>query len=649
MQNDIAQLKIKDLFMGGDSYQIPIYQRNYAWKEKEISQLIQDIADSAKTDKAKDYHIGTLVVFERPNDLKKGVYETIDGQQRLTTLVLLLCSIKRLFPASDTEGFDWFAPQLGFDSRDASTDSIQYLVSDRQLDPRFFSLESPEIYEGYSDCLRAVKRILKDTQISPERFVSYLINKVHILRVSVPPDTDLNHYFEIMNSRGEQLEKHEILKARFLDVLTSEDESLSDSFNLIWEGCANMERYIQYGFEPKQRELLFGSEWNELIPDSLEEVSELLFSNEGFDTQKQGFTLQEILSASQSLQFKGNITVGKNQSDSERFTSPINFQNFLLHVLRVQTKKDVPLDDKRLLQSFENELKKKKTERVQFAKEFGFNLLKAKFLFDKYVIKREYINDQDGWSLKRLVRTTGTNVKYKNSFGEEELAEDRNKYNQKILMLLSMFHVSAPTQIYKHWLSGVLKYLMETEELRPRNYRNFLESLGKAFLFDRYLAKEGMRREFYDIIFRGEVAHQNSYTERVEWEYLNRGTDVENFIFNFLDYLIWKNKLIENREKFEFSFRSSVEHYYPQNPREGFQKLDPSISDHFGNLCLISSGINSSLSHDMPSSKKERYKARPSEDSLKQRLMMDYPKWDKEQILEHGHKMRFLLMEQLNS
>lgn len=68
----------------------------------------------------------------------------------------------------------------------------------------------------------------------------------------MPEDTDLNHYFEIMNNRGEQLEKHEILKSKFLEILNElevEERELALSvFNLIWEACSNMEKYIQYGF-----------------------------------------------------------------------------------------------------------------------------------------------------------------------------------------------------------------------------------------------------------------------------------------------------------------------------------------------------------------------------------------------------------------
>ena len=69
-----------------DIYRIPMYQRNYAWEEGEITQLIQDVVDYQKDHQGQNYYIGTLVVFKCPD----GAYETIDGQQRLTTLMLLL-------------------------------------------------------------------------------------------------------------------------------------------------------------------------------------------------------------------------------------------------------------------------------------------------------------------------------------------------------------------------------------------------------------------------------------------------------------------------------------------------------------------------------------------------------------------------------
>ena len=68
------------------TYVIPIYQRNYAWEEDEINALIKDVYDSFAKNKNDYYYIGTLVTYKRGDS----VYEVIDGQQRLTTIYIIL-------------------------------------------------------------------------------------------------------------------------------------------------------------------------------------------------------------------------------------------------------------------------------------------------------------------------------------------------------------------------------------------------------------------------------------------------------------------------------------------------------------------------------------------------------------------------------
>src|SRR4051812_25480982 len=91
MSNPITQLSIKDLLGGQGRYVIPMYQRNYAWEEGEITQLLQDVIDYIP--EGRPYYIGTLVVFQRQQG-STAIFETIDGQQRLTTLSLLASYLK---------------------------------------------------------------------------------------------------------------------------------------------------------------------------------------------------------------------------------------------------------------------------------------------------------------------------------------------------------------------------------------------------------------------------------------------------------------------------------------------------------------------------------------------------------------------------
>ena len=92
----VKTLTISDLFDDKNKckYIIPIYQRNYAWGDNEISSLLQDIKNACEQNKEQDknYYIGSLVVYCREN----GDFEVIDGQQRLTTLTLIMHYLGKL-------------------------------------------------------------------------------------------------------------------------------------------------------------------------------------------------------------------------------------------------------------------------------------------------------------------------------------------------------------------------------------------------------------------------------------------------------------------------------------------------------------------------------------------------------------------------
>lgn len=653
---------IKELF-GSDKYVIPIYQRNYEWGEPQITQLIQDIVDyivKSKNNNSESkprYYIGSLIAYERK--IEGGViYETIDGQQRLTTLTILLNVIKKEYSTID---LSWYKKNLSFDSRKVASNTLSYLFNGENLDNKECNVA---IQQGYNDAKKSLAKILADNKLSIDEFCNYFFEKVTILRVLVPEDTDLNHYFEIMNSRGEQLEKHEILKAKMLEIL--EDDNLKYAFNLIWEATSNMEKYVQYGFSVNQRNDIFGTEtgnqWNKLVDnidglfDSLKIMSE---------KREKESTIEDLLKPDAKDYYGLLFGDKKNQSDDEspdRFNTIINFANFLLHILRIQTKSDVPLDDKRLLELFEPFLKN--DDKKEFVKQFGYNLLKSKFYFDKYIIKREFAKGSDHWSLKRLKWYEGNRVSYVNTFDADN-AETNEGVNREILMLLSMFHVSSPTLVYKHWLNASLKFVLEYSGADLTNdYKLHLENLAKAFLNDRFLAINP--RDYFEIIYTNEGKQKNIATN-IDTNKLNQGTAVENFIFNYLDYLLWQDyradknyfkinngqAFVDNRVKdFEYTFRSSVEHYYPQHPIDEnliLKGQDAVWLDNFGNLCLISGSKNSRLSNFMPAAKKDYYTGSPTIDSIKQRIMMEYEQWDTNgtnnynEIEEHSKKMIVIL------
>src|SRR5690606_10566543 len=150
---------------------------------------------------------------------------------------------------------------------------------------------------------------------------------------------------------------------------------------------SNMERYVQFGFEPALRLNLFGDDWSILQVDDFEQLEEVYYKyKQDYETKNSTeLSIDEIIA-------RGKIDV--NQSNAEipdRFTSPINFQNLILRNLHIKTKNEkVSLDIKKLIDAFKNENNSLRNEVRKFPKEFKFQLLNSKFLMDKYGNKRQF-------------------------------------------------------------------------------------------------------------------------------------------------------------------------------------------------------------------------------------------------------------------
>ena len=664
LQKEITTFSIADIF-GSGNYVIPIYQRNYAWKEGQIVQLIHDINDYAKQNQSSKYYIGTLVVYERESE-KEIYYETIDGQQRLTTLNILYAVLKNEYNLEE-ELIHFKNIILHFENRILSTNALDFAFKgDFNTSIKY----NTAIEDAYNIIKKELQQIFgKEEEVTEnfKSFINYINQNVVLLRVKVPQETDLNHYFEVMNNRGEQLEKHEVLKSlllSYLDKIADEIEREESKlvFNMIWEGCSQMERYIQYSFERDQRGIIFGFHWDSLLVENFDDLRTKIdlkvksreIHEQQLERDLEGVTIDEII---RNEKYDKVVFDGSSET-TERFNSVINFQNFLLHCLLIETKdKDTTLDDKKLISNFDFLKNKSDEERIHFVKNYSFMILKVKFLMDQYVIKREFINNKESWSLKRLYLYNDKSQSYINTFDSTNVEVD----SRDIILLLSMFHTVAPNMMYKHWLNASLYYLHQnyssTERIAIEEYKNYLIGFAKQLVYNRFLAIK--QTEYFDIIYGN---HQIQIDKQnIDWGKLRYDRVENNLVFNYIDYILIKdiqsgndynikeaNKFVNN---FEFKFRSSVEHYYPQNPKEGFEKLNESILHSIGNLTLISHSKNSAMNNYMPKAKKEHYRNGQDADSVKQYIMLNkYPdiSWGEKEVVQHEEEIINLLSNQIN-
>jgi uncharacterized protein with ParB-like and HNH nuclease domain len=593
MMNEVIPLTLKELFNDIDQYVIPIYQREYAWGYKEINQLIDDIND-ARNSKTENYYIGSLVVFDKGFNK----YDVIDGQQRYTTLCILIAVLKNDFHKLVN---DSMKVSLGFEARDVSTKTLRSLY-ENGADNNKKNAEDSMIF-AYDDIKIKLKE-LEEKQGGLNDFFAYFQENVCLLRVKVPSGTDVSSYFEIMNNRGEQLEKHEILKPSLMSYLTKDEQK---TFAKIWDYCADMNCHIQRKFSIDQSSEISDKE---ILFDYYTKLFKC-----GVENSENSENLKDILK--KPLRYDNKL-YHKNQDDSVK--SIIDFPNFLLHVLSISIEngkliikdksESVSLDDKKLIESF---------DKVEWnectVKSFSEVLLKCRSLFDKYLIKR---SAEKEWRLEQIFIDQGQR-KLKNTFADEEI-------NKEVIMAISMLEVSFYSNNYKNWLKKVLSWLYNQKNIVPHDYCNFLQEIRTEVIHGYFESFDGLNKS------------------------LDKGTSVNRFVFNLLDYLIW-NEDRNDYNDFHFSYKNSIEHHYPQNPFESEGMNSKKINDNdlnggcdnFGNLCLVSGSENSRLSNRLPTEKKGH---KPS--SLKQKLMMKYDVWDNtevglENIKSHREKMIGLL------
>ncbi len=567
-----------------DDYVVPLYQRNYAWGEKQICQLIQDIYDSYKTDRTSRYYIGSLVVLLRNND---GKYEVVDGQQRLTTLSLLSKALDILS-----------SPRLSYDSRPEVEEFFKGLFNSSGIEVyseechkkdlskiyKFVDaldiIASENIHTNVSTIDDKVFSILKIKNIAD--FADYVKNQVILVRTELPEDTDVAAYFEIMNNRGEQLQEHEIVKAMMLgkEQMTTKNRSI---FSAIWDACSQMEIPIQKAlndYRLNQFWPLFGKDYAELNIEYVEQYSDQ-------DGTQSPATIDEV------LEMRVEKPVEYKDDDPEnRYNAIIDFPNFLMQVMKMFND-SCPLNGDNLQDSYQ------KIQAGIDPMEFVKKLLLIRVLFDRYIIKASSDDEEDDnlrWSLKKPYRSSNNSLKFRNTFGnsnEPEPFENESitDIQNRIIKQESMLQVSFKSKKWKNWLFDILCWLSEHTGVHDIN----INATDFSQFIDEYILK------YYNNLFDGEKAAPNC-------SFANLGVNTPHFLFNYIDYLYWVESVTGNRngiryisevKDFNFRYYNSVEHHLPQS----YQDTDDVNIDNLGNLCLISRRKNSSLKDKAPKEK----------------------------------------------
>lgn len=242
----------------GKIFQIPDYQRGYAWEEKQWKDFVQDI-DALIDDKIISHYTGTIVIYqpsEKPTEnygtKRLEIVDVVDGQQRLTTCSLYLSIIIKELIKISQEDFNAEIPiylysgsksklRLNNDTADFYLDLISKGVSNIEAN----SVHQKRIYDAYCFLKKHIeeqltKRVDKGEDYLRDLFDA-IIRKLNFSFYPIEVESEIGMTFELMNSRGKNLSSMELLKNYLMywvyrNILdNSEKEDFTSKINKTWK------------------------------------------------------------------------------------------------------------------------------------------------------------------------------------------------------------------------------------------------------------------------------------------------------------------------------------------------------------------------------------------------------------------------------
>jgi hypothetical protein len=297
-----AEYPLAKIFSSDFEYVIPSYQRPYAWTVDQASELFDDLFDFYASEPDEGYFLGSIVLIKQEG---LPFSEVIDGQQRLTTLTILLSVLAFnmqgkqrdtlckyiLEPGNEFEALEP-KPRLTLRERDKAffLKYVQELKFDElfALDDKSVDNESRlNIKKNALLFKHRVTKSLKDDAENIKGFVAFLLQRCFLVAVSTPSQQSAFRVFSVMNSRGLDLQPTDIIKADIIGKLQSDQER--EDYNERWEdmevelgrgGFNDLFTYVRmiYAKEKAKRSLLdeFREHVLKQIPEPDKLISEIL-------------------------------------------------------------------------------------------------------------------------------------------------------------------------------------------------------------------------------------------------------------------------------------------------------------------------------------------------------------------------------------
>lgn len=616
----------------GWRFSIPIYQRLFVWESEQIDRMLEDLwkasISPSASEPSKPYYIGVITTVEQ-DDKKGRVFSVVDGQQRLTFLLLFFCDCltrgervaeKFVFVNTTDKDDEELDLRIKFLGRNSDEDDIRHYACGKCDEVGNYNFR--QFHERMNVFIEKHKG---EWEKRKDAFVQYVYSMTSFLanELNGYSNADLNLYFEKMNSTGRQLSPLDQLKGLFATYASE------------WNDCFNFEKTRKGAETAREGNLAAGDDKSISVQQYLQ---------------------KEVVDIDKIVCWEGNVSEEPSTNlESASFARlPMRPEILALHALQLTLENNndwktkvlkmneawrrksngggedeiqIEYSPRYLLDSFNKVFNATGDSSADFAKTYMGNLQAYRDWIDEniFYLRGELETDGDEGN-------DSSGLKY--AFRELPSQQD-----QKMLQLQSMLYVSSGER--QEWILNAYK------DHKSQDFNLFTTLRNHA------LAK----------------------VKDLQIEDLSYSSGMNRFVFWMLDYLLWEGYYDGMRESVtsasafnglaltneeqqairNYKFRSnrSIEHFRPRNGANGEwtdAKNGCRLLDSFGNLCMISSGFNSTQSDDSTNTKcgriDDQVKARRLE-SIKMLIMRklagEKKEWTPKQALEHGVVMLKIL------
>ncbi|AGT74826.1 hypothetical protein HPSA20_1619 [Helicobacter pylori SouthAfrica20] len=250
---DSSDLSLRNILKDELYYQIPIYQRPYQWTEENCEKLLDDLFFNYEDDRESDYFCGSLVLITISEDSKAKTYDIVDGQQRLSTFILLAKVLLALYSERLTEeSKDYLQESLitKYGKKDRLNFNAVGFNSKKDFQYALTSFNDAPISSNKNNYLKNaifLKNYLRKKEIEDiNDFIEWLYFKVVFITITCPDADKALRIFNVLNARGLPLHAIDVFKGELLKhAKEHEQEEFVSRWNDLSQKCSDNDLTIE--------------------------------------------------------------------------------------------------------------------------------------------------------------------------------------------------------------------------------------------------------------------------------------------------------------------------------------------------------------------------------------------------------------------